>query len=129
MDNEPERVEITFDILIPSNNIVSAARNHIDSNLEHVRAVAKALLDLTAVASKVKNALALGEDIDLAPYFDFWFADAIDAANAIKDSSDESVRYIAETLIEQENLVLRSKTSFLAQIKKLGYPPHQEDEK
>jgi len=62
---------------------------------------------------------------DLAPYFDFWFADAITAANLIESSDNERIRFLAESLIAQEDAILRSKMEFLSEMKRRGIRPNR----
>lgn len=59
------------------------------------------------------------------PYFDFWFADAITAANLIESSDNESIRFLAESLIAQEDAILRSKMEFLSEMKRRGIRPNR----
>lgn len=122
-EDKSQKVNLDFEFVIPSDAVVAAARNFVSAKDENVRAVAKALLDLTAVASRVKDAMTQGGNVDLAPYFDFWFADAIAAANSIKSSDDKNIRHLAESLIAQESAIIRSKTAFLSEMKRRGIRP------
>jgi len=103
--------------------ILKTANDNLGSNDENVRAVAKAILDVTREATKVKEGIAADGNVDLAPYFDFWFADAIAAANTLLNSENENIRYMAKCLIEQEQAILKSKMDFLDEMKRCGIKP------
>lgn len=114
-----------LDFVIPADIVVCTANENLDSVDENTRAVSKAILDLTREATKVQAAVAEDGDVDLAPYFDFWFADSIAAANALVkcDDTTAAVRDMAEMLIKQEEAVLKSKAAFLKEMKRLGVKP------
>jgi hypothetical protein len=123
MSKQPQKVSLNFDFVIPADLVVNAANENLDSDDENIRAVSKAILDLTREATKVKDGMMADGNVDLAPYFDFWFADAIPAANVLLDSKDDNIRYMAECLIEQEKAILKSKTAFLDEMKRRGIKP------
>jgi len=123
MSKQPQKVTFKFDFVIPAEMILKTANDNLGSNDENVRAVAKAILDVTREATKVKEGIAADGNVDLAPYFDFWFADAIAAANTLLNSENENIRYMAECLIEQEKAILKSKMDFLDEMKRCGIKP------
>lgn len=124
MTAEPQKASFDFEVVIPTDMVVLAAKKHTDSDNENVRAVAKALLDLTAVSTMIRDRIKNRQPVDLAPYFDFWFADAITAANLIESSDNESIRFLAKSLIAQEDAILRSKMEFLSEMKRRGIRPN-----
>ena len=123
MSKQPQKVSLNFDFVIPADLIVTTANKNLTSTNENIRAVSKAILDLTREATTVKNGMTASGNVDLAPYFDFWFADAVAAANALLNNEDNNIRYMAECLIEQEQAILKSKTAFLEEMKSRGIKP------
>lgn len=109
-----------FEFLDLSEMVLKAAKDHIGHQDENIRAVAKALLDITDVATELRLQMAKPGIVDLSPYFDFWFADAITAAIANMTSDDKTIRYLSRALIDQESAIIRSKTAFLEAIKNRG---------
>lgn len=103
---------------------MEAAKKLLDSNDENERAVAKAVIDVTAETIKVQQAVAAKGKVNLAPYFDFWFGDALASANALLKSTDENTHYLARCLIDQEKSINESKESFLLEMKRLGVKPN-----
>ena len=123
MSKQPQKVSLNLNFVIPADLVVNTANENLDSDDENIRTVSKAILDLTREATKVKDGMATNGNVDLAPYFDFWFADAIAAANTLLKYDDANIRYMAECLIEQEKAIHKSKTSFLEEMKRLGIKP------
>jgi hypothetical protein len=120
---EKKEFKFSFQFIEPAEHLLEAARKFADSPNENCRAVAKAVLDVVAAGRKIKNALAENRDADLAPYFDFWFADSVACAQRLLPSDDKQARYLAACLIELEAAAIKSKESFLAEMKRLGITP------
>jgi hypothetical protein len=116
----------SFTFIEPSPHVLEAARNLADSPDENRRAVAKAVLDVTAAGRAIMDALRENRNADLAPYFDFWFADSVACAQNLLTSEDKDARYLAECLIELEQATIKSKERFLAEMKRLGIKPKGE---
>lgn len=100
----------------------------LQSGIQDERDVAKALLDTTEVTIRTQNELrdstTNNGSCDLAPYFDHWIGDAIDAAARIlKSSVNDDIRNVAKCLIGQSKAISQSKESFLREIKRVGIPP------
>ena len=123
---EPQKFNFSFSFIEPAANLLEAARHFADSPDENRRAVAKAVLDVTAAGRAIKDALLQNRDADLAPYFDFWFADSVACAQKLLASDDKEARYLAECLIQLEQAAIKSKESFLAEMKRLGIKPKRE---
>jgi hypothetical protein len=123
MSKQPQKVTFDFDFVIPAEMTLKTAKDNLGSSDENVRAVAKAIVDVTREATRVQESLRADGNIDLAPYFDFWFADAVAAANKLLNSGNENIRYMAKCLIEQEQAILKSKRSFLDEMKRRGIRP------
>jgi hypothetical protein len=123
MSGHPQKVTLNFSFVIPAEMILKTANDNLDSSDESIRSVAKAILDVTREAKRVQEGIAADGNVDLAPYFDFWFADAIAAANSLLNSEKENIRYMAESLIEQEKAILKSKIDFLDEMKRCGIKP------
>ncbi len=81
---------------------------------------------MTAAGRAIKNAPLENRDADLAPYFDFWFADSVACAQNLLNSDEKEARYLAECLIQLERAAIKSKESFLAEMKRLGIRPKGE---
>jgi hypothetical protein len=124
--SELKKFNFSFSFIEPAPNLLEAARKFAKSPDENRRAVAKAVLDVTAAGRAIKDALLQNSDADLAPYFDFWFADSIACAQKLLDSDDKEARYLAQCLIELEQAAIKSKESFLAETKRLGIKPKGE---
>jgi hypothetical protein len=120
---EPQKLNFSFSFIEPAPHLLQAARKFADSPDENRRAVAKAVLDVTAAGREIKDALVQGRDADLAPYFDFWFADAVAYAQKLLAADDNDARYLAECLIQLEQAAINSKESFLAKMKRIGIKP------
>src|ERR1700730_2008793 len=112
-----KKFQFSFQFIEPAEPVMAAARKFVASPDENYRSVAKALLDVRDAGLAIKNAIVEDRDADLAPYFDFWFADAIGCANKLLQSDDDEARYIAQCLIDTEKAILKSKESFLAEMK------------
>jgi hypothetical protein len=123
MANEKHKFRFKFEFIMPAERIMAVARNNLDSPDENLRSVAKAVLDVTAEASKIKSAMAEDKDADLGPYFDFWFADALNCANQLLDCEEPDARNLARCLIDIERATVKSKESFLVEMKRLGLRP------
>ena len=126
MTDSDSKFNHNFDFLIPADFLLEFARNSHNAQNEDLRAVAKAVLDATHEATTVQKAIAANGKVDLAPYFDFWFGDAIEAANRLIDSDDENTRYLAKCVIGQQKAVADSKESFLREMKRLGVEPNRD---
>ena len=57
----------------------------------------------------IKKAMEENRDADLAPYLDFWFADAIACAQKLLQYEDAESRNVARCLIDAEQAVIASK--------------------
>ncbi|SRR5216684_818108 len=123
---EPQKFNFSFSFIEPAPHLLEAARKFADSPEENRRAVAKAVLDVTAAGRAIKEALLQNRDADLAPYLDFWFADSVACAQKLFASDDKEARYLAECLIQLEQAAIKSKESFLAEMKRLGIKPKRE---
>ena len=113
-------MSLQFDWVRPSNLIIAVACDGVDSTEADVRDVSKALLDLIAEAARIQMGILADGSVDLAPYFDFWFADSIVAANRLLSHDEETIRLLAECLICQEQSLIESKESFLKSMHRLG---------
>lgn len=126
MDASPDdsqKASFDLDITLPGESMLLLARESAASPNEDLRAVAKAVLDVTAEGAKVQQGFETGGSVDLAPYFDFWFADAITAAERLLHADNEAARSLARCLIDQERAILRSKEGFLEEMKRRGIQP------
>jgi hypothetical protein len=120
MEGNKKKFKLTFNFVMPAERVMQIARDRVDSPDENYRSVAKALLDVTAEAAKVKDALTEDRDVDVAPYLDFWFADAVACATKLLQSDDPDARDLAQCLIDAEKATIKSKECVLAEIKRLG---------
>jgi hypothetical protein len=118
-----QEFNFSFEFIEPEPYLLDAARKFADSPDENRRSVAKAVLDVTAAGRAIKDALLQNRDADLAPYFDFWFADSVVCAHKLLDSDDKDARHLAECLIALEKAAIISKESFLGEMKRLGVKP------
>ena len=119
---DKREVKPVFEFLVPEENVLSAARALLDSADQERRDVAKAMLDAAEVTIRTRAALSEGEKtegtFDLAPYFDHWIGDALDSAQRLVSSEDNSVRLVAECLIGQFKAMIQSKEAFLREAKR-----------
>jgi hypothetical protein len=120
---ERKEFKFTFQFVEPVRHLLEAARKFVDSPDENRRAVAKAVLDVTAAGRNIMDAMLEHRGAYLAPYFDFWFADAVACAQKLLNSEDNEARYLAECLIKLEEAAIKSKEGFLAEMKRLGIKP------
>jgi len=120
-----KEIQFSFDFVIPTEHVLAIARTWLTSEDERRRAVGKALIDVTKEARTVQQAMAANGHVELGPYFDFWMADAIAAANELLTSDDENDRALAQCLIDQEKAILESKAGFLAEMKRQGIQPQK----
>jgi hypothetical protein len=123
---ELKEFKFSFQFIEPAGHLLEAARKFADSPDENRRPVAKAVLDVTAAGRAIKNALMESRNADLAPYFDFWFADSITCAQKLLHSNDKEALCLAECLIKLDEATIKSKESFLAEMKRLRVKPKDE---
>jgi hypothetical protein len=123
MPDEKKQVRLTFDFVMPVERIMAVARDHLDSPDGNYRSVAMAVLDVTAVATTIQKEIAADGNVDLAPYFDFWFGDAVDCAHKLLHYSDSDARDLGQCLIDMEKAAIKSKENFLTEMKRLGIRP------
>src|SRR5580698_8077764 len=106
---DKKELNFNFEFITPAERIMSMARTLVSSPDEDCRAVAKAVLDVVAEATTIQKAMAEDRDVDIAPYFDFWFADAIECANVMLNGENQDARDLARCLIEMEKASIKSK--------------------
>lgn len=117
---------LKMEFVVPTESTLSLARSLSDSPDVDCRAVAKAILDSNTEATIVREGIANNLDVDLAPYLDFWFADALECANRLRRHPDSEIRNMANCLIELEADAIKSKECVLTEIKRLGSKPKPE---
>ena len=98
--------QFSLEFIEPAERMVSVARKFAESPDENRRAVAKVLLDVSAAGLMVKkamepkpdaeNAAGANTTTDMAPYLDFWFADAIGCAQKLLQYDDAESRDLAQ---------------------------------
>lgn len=120
---EEKAFKFDFQFIEPSEAVMEAAQKLRESPDEDRRCTAKALLDVTAAGRAIKDAIIEDRDVDLAPYFDFWFADAVSAAEKLQHADDKDARHLAQCVLDSEKAIIKSKESFLAEMKRLGIKP------
>ena len=123
MTDESKKFKFNFNFIMPADHLMSLARESVESPNADLRTVANALIDVTNEADKIAQGFADDGNVDLAPFFDFWFVDAIDAAKRLRESPDDNLRHLAECLIQQEQSIIESKEDFLTETKRLGIKP------
>lgn len=111
---------------MPAEHLMSFARESTEAQDADLRAVSKALIDVTNEADIVLKQFAADGNVDLAPFFDFWFVDSVDAAKRLLESPDDNIRHLAECLISQEQAIVESKEDFLTETKRLGVKPEHK---
>ncbi|MBI3821706.1 MAG: hypothetical protein HY289_03390 [Planctomycetes bacterium] len=114
----PFRFSLSF--VEPAEHLMGIIRTFADSPDENRRAVAKAMIDVSAAGAMIKEAILKNAGCDMAPYLDFWFADALVCARSLLEYDDAESRDLGQSLIDAEKSVIRSKESVLAEIKRLG---------
>lgn len=125
MTNESQEFKFKFSFAIPADHLLAFARESVESPNADLCTVANAMLDVTSEAEKIRQGFANNGKVDLAPFFDFWFADAIDAAKRLKKSPDDNTRHLADCLITQEQSIIESKEDFLTETKRLKLKPQR----
>ena len=123
MTDKGKQFQFSFEFITPAERVMAFARASIASHDENYRSVAKAVLDVTAEALSIQKAIAEDGRVDLAPYFDFWFGDAVGCANKLLQYDDKEARHLGQCLIDLEKASIKSKESFLAEMKRLGIQP------
>ncbi len=113
-------VEYSLDFPLPADSILDIAENSTHSDDERLRVIGQAVLDFTAIANLTKDDFLQGNAIDLAPYLDFWFSDAIDIAKASLNDPDSNLRTLAQCLIDQEKCAIESKVFVLRESKRIS---------
>ena len=112
--------QFSLSFIEPAEYLMGIMRKFADSPDENRRAVAKAMLDVSAAGAAVKEAMLKNAGCDMAPYLDFWFADALVCAQKLLQYDDAESRDMGQSLIDAEKSVIKSKESVLAEIKRLG---------
>jgi hypothetical protein len=123
MADENKVAQFSFRFVEPAEHLLATARAFAASPDENRRAVGKALLDVTAAGVAIKKAIEEKRNADLAPYLDFWFADAVACGQKLLLYEDSESRDLARCLIDAEQAVIASKESVLSEIKRLGLKP------
>jgi hypothetical protein len=121
MSRDQLQCEFALEFIEPPPPVRVLARKLLDSPDDNCRSLAKAVLDVAKAGRKIKTSIAGDKEIDLAPYFDFWFGDALDTAQKLLHSDDKVIRQLAQCLIEMEKAVVESKENFLVEMKRLGF--------
>lgn len=115
-----DEVHFSIEFVVPPEQTIDLAKQYLESSDIDKKIVAKALIDVTEVTSRTRDAYGRQEDLNLSDYFDHWFGDAIESAQRILVSSDADAQRLASALISQEQAIVRSKESFLNGAKRLG---------
>ena len=118
MASEAQPFNFRLGFVVPADHILAVARDHVDSPDENWRAAAKALLDFTAIGAGIQEAISVGRNADLAPYFDFWTGDAIECATRMFEYPDLDAQNLAHCLIDLEKTAIESKVSFVEEAKR-----------
>ena len=108
MADERKQFHLSFQFIEPVDRLMAVARTFAVSPDENRRTVAKALLDVTAAGLAIKKAIEENRNADLAPYLDFWFADAISSAQKLLQYEDIESRDLAQCLIDSEKAIIKS---------------------
>jgi hypothetical protein len=110
-----KELNLSFQFVVPTDEVIEAARRMTASSNQDEREVGRVLLDLTEVTNKTKAAVAnvaTQATIDLAVYFDFNLGGSLEAATRLATSPDAPVRHVAQTLISQSEAIAASKAAF-----------------
>ena len=118
MPASPEQFRFSFSFTKPVERITQIAQRFQESPNEQRRATAKAVLDVTREGLAVFVGIQKPGTVDVAPYFDMWLGDAIDAANELLLSDDKDDRDLAKCLLDQEQDIIKSKEIFLVELKR-----------
>lgn len=118
MPTSPESFRFSFSFTKPVERIIQIAQRFLESPNEQRRAVAKAVLDITREGAAIFDGIQKPGTVDVAPYFDMWLGDAIDAANELLRSDDKDDRDLAKCLLDQERDIIKSKEIFLVELKR-----------
>lgn len=121
-----QHARIGFEFVIPADQLLASAREMLASPIQEYRDIAKAVLEVTDISLDLQHRLSSQIEADFAPYFDYWFGDAIEAAKRHKASSDKGVAAVAESLIAQEEAIVHSKEAFLLEAKRLNIRPNPQ---
>lgn len=116
--------KFSLDFVMPAEILLDAARKGKHSSNVDIRTVSKALLDLTSEATEIQSEILKDGNVDLGPFFDFWFVDAIECANRLQSHDDEIIVALANCIINAEKGIIKSKESFLWEMKRLGIKPN-----
>ncbi len=111
-----KEVELSFQFIVPSDEVLATARRMAQSTSEDEQSVGKCLLDLTEVVLKSKAALenpGTEEHFDLSVIFDYNAGGSLEFAKRLTGSADRDVHNVATTLEAQLNAIAASKIAFL----------------
>ncbi len=118
------KFKFSLDFVMPAEMLLNAAKKGKYSSNADIRTVSKALLDLTSEAKTIQREIKKDGNVDLGPFFDFWFVDAIECAERLKSHDDETIVALADCIIDAEQCIIKSKESFLLEMKRLGVKPN-----
>jgi hypothetical protein len=123
MANKGVPFKFSLILIEPAERLMAIARKWRDSPDENRRCVTKALLDVTDLGRVIADNMMNDRNTDLAPYLDFWFADAVACAENLSKYEDAESRDLAQCLIDSEKSLIKSKERVLAEINRLGIRP------
>ena len=112
---QPFASKLTF--INPAENILAFANDSLSSPNEHLRSVAKAVIDITRESKTLQESIT-SPNPDIAPYIDFWFGDSLDFARTLLASPDRMSRNLAQCLIAHEESVVASRAAMLEEAKR-----------
>jgi hypothetical protein len=123
MKDEGQEFRLDLKFNAPTGRMMAIAQAGLASPDESFRVVAKAIIDLTSAMRSLEKEMVADGDVNLDPYLDFCFGDALDHAHQLLKRDDDDARNLAQCLIDMEKAVVKSKENVIAEIKRLGIKP------
>jgi hypothetical protein len=122
-----KQAQFDFQFVIPTDDVLIQAQTLLQSDVQNHRDIAKVVTELTAIQKQIQDDISKDGTVDLAPWLDYWFGDTIETAQHLKQSDAIDVSRVAHILLDQEAAIIRSKESFLNEMKRLAVQPKHED--
>lgn len=119
----PQQFKVDFQFVIPTEAVLLSAQTMLQSPHQEYRDIAKVVIELTTLQRFIQTEMINDGNVDLSPWFDYWFGDTLETAESVKSSTDQEACLVAAILLDQEEAIIHSKESFLNEMKRLNIRP------
>jgi hypothetical protein len=121
-----ETANLQFQFIVPGDDLLDYARQVSATGTQEQKDVAAAVLRLNEIARDLIPRIQNQTGANLAPYFDFWFGDSVEAAQRLMASPSELDQRLGDVLLKQENVIAGSRHIYLSEAKRVGYARKSE---